>query len=295
MAIPCDILIPGFNNDHVMNMRLWTARASRELDLSFFSRGDYIGAVKSKVSSETISKVLYPPDHNLAGQELRLKQQYFFVAATFQDIMRRYKKKNSNFDDFSDKIAVQLNDTHPSIAIPELMRLLLDTEGLNWEKAWDICVHTFAYTNHTLMPEALEKWTVEMMGKVLPRHLDIIYEINRRFLDHVKLSIPVMSIAYRLCQLLKKGRENNSYGPSGHCGESFGKWCGRITHKTAERESFFIIFMSFIPVSLIPRQMALPRAAGSASRIQSSPLLSVIVSAVSGLRILMHCVSLNPL
>ncbi len=190
MAIPCDILIPGFNNDHVMNMRLWTARASRELDLSFFSRGDYIGAVKSKVSSETISKVLYPPDHNLAGQELRLKQQYFFVAATFQDIMRRYKKKNSNFDDFSDKIAVQLNDTHPSIAIPELMRLLLDTEGLNWEKAWDICVHTFAYTNHTLMPEALEKWTVEMMGKVLPRHLDIIYEINRRFLDHVKIKYP---------------------------------------------------------------------------------------------------------
>jgi len=104
--------------------------------------------------------------------------------------MRRYKKKNSNFDDFSDKIAVQLNDTHPSIAIPELMRLLLDTEGLNWEKAWDICVHTFAYTNHTLMPEALEKWTVEMMGKVLPRHLDIIYEINRRFLDHVKIKYP---------------------------------------------------------------------------------------------------------
>lgn len=190
MAIPCDILIPGFENDHVINMRLWTARASRELDLSFFNRGDYIGAVQSKVSSETISKVLYPPDHNLAGQELRLKQQYFFVAATFQDIMRRYKKKNEGFEKFSDRVAVQLNDTHPSIAIPELMRLLLDIEGLNWEKAWDICVHTFAYTNHTLMPEALEKWTVDMMGRVLPRHLEIIYEINHRFLDLVKIQYP---------------------------------------------------------------------------------------------------------
>ena len=190
MAIPCDMMIPGYKNNHVINMRLWTARASRELDLGFFSRGDYIGAVESKVSSETISKVLYPPDHNLAGQELRLKQQYFFVAATFQDIMRRYRKNNADFDNFSDAVAVQLNDTHPSIAIPELMRLLLDNEGLGWEKAWDICTKTFAYTNHTLMPEALEKWTVELMGKVLPRHLEIIYEINQRFLDMVALQYP---------------------------------------------------------------------------------------------------------
>ncbi len=190
MAIPCDIMVPGFNNGHVVNMRLWTARASRELDLIFFSRGDYIGAVTSKVSSETISKVLYPPDHNLAGMELRLKQQYFFVAATFHDIMRRYKKKHKSFDKFSKRIAVQLNDTHPAIAIPELMRLLLDIEGLNWEKAWDICINTFAYTNHTLMPEALEKWDVEMIGRVLPRHLQIIFEINQRFLDLVKVQYP---------------------------------------------------------------------------------------------------------
>jgi starch phosphorylase len=190
IAMPCDMLIPGFMNDHVINMRLWTARASRELDLGYFSRGDYIGAVESKVSSETISKVLYPPDHNLAGQELRLKQQYFFVAATFQDIFRRYRKNNKNFEKFSEEVAVQLNDTHPSIAIPELMRLLLDLEGLSWEKAWRICTNTFAYTNHTLMPEALEKWSVELMGKVLPRHLEIIYEINQRFLDMVSLQYP---------------------------------------------------------------------------------------------------------
>ncbi|WP_136796485.1 glycogen/starch/alpha-glucan phosphorylase [Desulfosediminicola ganghwensis] len=190
MALPCDMLIPGYKNDHVINMRLWTARASRELDLSYFGRGDYIGAVESKVSSETISKVLYPPDHNLAGQELRLKQQYFFVAATFQDIMRRFKKKPKSFDMFPDRVAVQLNDTHPAIAIPELMRLLLDEEGLGWEKAWDISTKTFAYTNHTLMPEALEKWTVELLGKVLPRHLEIIYEINLRFLEQVAQKFP---------------------------------------------------------------------------------------------------------
>ena len=190
MAMPCDILVPGYMNDHVINMRLWAARAARELDLTHFGEGDYIGAVQQKVSSETISKVLYPPDHNYAGQELRLRQQYFFVAATFQDIMRRYKKNNETFDDFPDRVAVQLNDTHPAIAIPELMRLLLDIEGLNWEKAWDICTRTFAYTNHTLMPEALERWSVELIDKVLPRHLQIIYEINQRFLDQVAQKYP---------------------------------------------------------------------------------------------------------
>ncbi|BCL61713.1 alpha-1,4 glucan phosphorylase [Desulfomarina profundi] len=185
-----DIMVPGYRNDHVINMRLWSAQSSRELDLTDFSKGDYIGAVESKVSSETISKVLYPPDHNYAGQELRLKQQYFFVAATFQDIMRRYKKKHDSFDQFTDRVAVQLNDTHPAIAIPELMRILLDLEGLSWEEAWHICVNTFAYTNHTLMPEALERWSVEMMGRVLPRHLQIIYEINQRFLDELAQRYP---------------------------------------------------------------------------------------------------------
>ncbi len=205
MALPCDLLVPGYKNDHVINMRLWTAKASRELDLTHFGRGDYIGAVQHKVSSETISKVLYPPDHNYAGQELRLRQQYFFVAATFQDIMRRYKKKNKSFDKFHDRVAVQLNDTHPAIAIPELMRLLLDIEGLGWEKAWDICVKSFAYTNHTLMPEALERWTVDMMGKVLPRHLQIIYEINQRFLDMVAMQYPGDNEKLRQMSIIEEG------------------------------------------------------------------------------------------
>lgn len=190
MAMACDMLVPGFNNDHVINMRLWQAKASRELDLSFFNKGDYIGAVQSKVQSETISKVLYPSDVIRKGRELRLKQQYFFVAATFQDIFRRYKKKHDSFDNFSEKVAVQLNDTHPAIAIPELMRLLLDEEGLGWEQAWDLCKKTFAYTNHTLMPEALETWSVELLGRVLPRHLQIIYEINQRFLDQIANRYP---------------------------------------------------------------------------------------------------------
>ncbi|MCL2457545.1 MAG: glycogen/starch/alpha-glucan phosphorylase [Desulfobulbus sp.] len=190
MAMACDMLVPGFNNDHVINMRLWRAKASRELDLRSFNAGDYISAVESKVKSETISKVLYPSDDISEGQELRLKQQYFFVAATFQDILRRYRKDNDTFDDFPNQVAVQLNDTHPAIAIPELMRLLLDIEGLGWEKAWNICVRTFAYTNHTLMPEALETWPVNMLGRVLPRHLEIIFEINQRFLDEVALRYP---------------------------------------------------------------------------------------------------------
>ncbi|WP_035216556.1 glycogen/starch/alpha-glucan phosphorylase [Desulfobulbus elongatus] len=206
MAMACDMLVPGFNNDHVINMRLWRAKASRELDLRSFNAGDYISAVESKVKSETISKVLYPSDDICEGQELRLKQQYFFVAATFQDILRRYRKDNDTFDDFPNQVAVQLNDTHPAIAIPELMRLLLDIEGLGWEQAWDICVRTFAYTNHTLMPEALETWPVDMLGRVLPRHLEIIYEINRRFLDEVAARYPGNTRKIQEMSLIEEGQ-----------------------------------------------------------------------------------------
>ncbi|MFZ5774296.1 MAG: glycogen/starch/alpha-glucan phosphorylase [Thermodesulfobacteriota bacterium] len=205
MAMACDVLVPGFNNNHVINMRLWTARASREIDLSFFNRGDYIAAVQSKVQSETISKVLYPSDDIREGQELRLKQQYFFVAATFQDILRRFRKKNTSFGGFADQIAVQLNDTHPSIAIPELMRLLMDEDRLEWEQAWKICVGTFGYTNHTLMPEALESWPVDLLGKVLPRHLEIIYEINHRFLQEVSARYPGNVEMLRAMSIIEEG------------------------------------------------------------------------------------------
>lgn len=205
MANACDVLVPGFQNDNVVNIRLWRAKASRELDLAYFDRGDYVGAVHNKVHSETISKVLYPQDNVHAGQELRLKQQYFFVAATFQDIFRRYNRKNDDLTSFSNQIAVQLNDTHPAIAIPELMRLLLDDYGLSWEQAWDTCVKTFAYTNHTLMPEALETWTVDMLGRLLPRHLEIIYEINQRFVDQLRNMYPGDEQKIREMSLIDEG------------------------------------------------------------------------------------------
>ncbi len=206
MAMACDYLVPGYGNNHVNNLRLWTAKASRELDLSFFNQGDYIAAVQSKVKSETLSKVLYPSDDIREGQELRLRQQYFLVAATLQDIVRRYTKKNKSFDKFSDKIAIQLNDTHPAIAIPELMRLLVDIEGLKWEKAWQICVNTFAFTNHTLMPEALETWPVETLGRVLPRHLEIIYDINHRFLKKVEVHFPGDGAMKKKLSLIDEGK-----------------------------------------------------------------------------------------
>lgn len=182
-AMACDMMVPGYQNGNVINMRLWAARSDQEFNLDFFNTGDYIGAVRNRINDETISKVLYPNDSISQGKELRLKQQYFFVAATMQDILRRFTKKNSDFQKLPERVAIQLNDTHPSIAVPELMRVLVDTHGLPWDKAWDICQKTFAYTNHTVLPEALETWPEELLKRVLPRHLQIIHEINRRFLN----------------------------------------------------------------------------------------------------------------
>ncbi|HSW38857.1 MAG TPA: glycogen/starch/alpha-glucan phosphorylase, partial [Acidobacteriota bacterium] len=190
LAMASDILVPGFGSGYVTNLRLWIAQSSREFNFQEFSQGDYAGAVEAKVLSENISKVLYPSDEIATGKELRLKQQYFFVAATLNDIIRRYKKQNSSFENFPGSVAVQLNDTHPSIAIPELMRLLMDEEGMEWDQAWGICGKTFAYTNHTVLPEALETWSTELLARLLPRHLEIIYEINRRFLDMVREEHP---------------------------------------------------------------------------------------------------------
>jgi len=190
MAMACDTLVPGYGNDHVINMRLWAAKSTREFNLELFNEGKYVSAMQDKVLSENISKVLYPSEEVAEGRELRLKQQYFFVSATFQDIMRRFRKRRVEYSRFPDMVAVQLNDTHPTIAIPELMRLFLDEEHLSWEQAWDICVRTFGYTNHTILPEALETWPVDMMEKVLPRHMQIIYEINRRFLNDVRKRYP---------------------------------------------------------------------------------------------------------
>lgn len=182
VGVPWDIAIVGYEGQTINFLRLWESRASEEFDLTIFNEGGYVEAVREKAMGETVSKVLYPNDKTEAGKELRLVQQYFFAACSLRDMRRRFKLQNSNWDDFPAKNVVQLNDTHPAIAIVELMRMLVDEEGIEWDKAWSIGQKVFAYTNHTLLPEALEKWSVVLVEKVLPRHLQIIYEINERFL-----------------------------------------------------------------------------------------------------------------
>jgi len=190
MAMAYDIQIPGYGNNTVNTMRLWSAKATREFDLQFFIEGKYIGAVEKKMMTENISKVLYPADNVVEGKELRLKQEYFLSSATLQDILYRFRKKHKNLELLPDKVAIQLNDTHPALAIAEMMRILCDQEGLYWEKAWGIVVKIFAYTNHTVLPEALEKWPIWLIAKVLPRHLQIIYQINEQLLLEVKKRFP---------------------------------------------------------------------------------------------------------
>lgn len=184
-ATAYDTVIPGYATDATNTLRLWSARATDELDLGAFNRGDYRNAVDTKNMSENVSRLLYPDDSTPAGRELRLRQEYFFVSATMQDLIRRYQRTHSTFGRFSEKVAVHLNDTHPVLAIPELMRLLVDVHHLSWDKAWKHVTQIFSYTNHTLMPEALETWDVEMLARLLPRHLEIIFEINAQFLKHV--------------------------------------------------------------------------------------------------------------
>jgi glycogen phosphorylase len=190
LATAFDTPVPGFCNGTVNTLRLWGAKATEEFDLSYFIRGDYIAAVQAKTQSETISKVLYPPDDTGSGKELRLKQQYFFVSATLQDILRRYLHGRTSFAEFPDKVQIQLNDTHPAVAIPELMRLLMDERQLEWEEAWDIVTRTFAYTNHTVLPEALEAWSIDLFARLLPRQFDIVREIDRRFLELLEEAFP---------------------------------------------------------------------------------------------------------
>ncbi|EMP36568.1 Glycogen phosphorylase, brain form, partial [Chelonia mydas] len=198
LAMPYDTPVPGYKNNTVNTMRLWSAKAPNDFNLQEFNVGDYIEAVLDRNLAENISRVLYPNDNFFEGKELRLKQEYFVVAATLQDIIRRFKSSNFGsrdpvrtcFETFPDKVAIQLNDTHPALSIPELMRILVDVEKMEWEKAWEVTKRTCAYTNHTVLPEALERWPVSMFETLLPRHLEIIYTINQRHLDHVAAIYP---------------------------------------------------------------------------------------------------------
>ena len=190
IGIPYDIPIPGYGTNTVNFLRLWSSKAAEDFNFEAFNRGGYDEAVRDKNISETVSKVLYPNDKTESGKELRLIQQYFFVACSLKDIIRRFRKNNSDWETFPEKVAIQLNDTHPAITVVELQRLLHDVYGLSWEKAWSIVTRTLAYTNHTLLPEALEKWSVGLFRKVLPRHLQIIFEANKRFLAEVEKAWP---------------------------------------------------------------------------------------------------------
>ncbi len=190
MAMAYDVPVPGYKTNTVNNLRLWAAKSTREFELQYFNEGDYIRAVEAKNESENISRVLYPDDTTEMGRALRLKQEHFFVSASLQDILRSFLDAHEDLTELPDKVAVQLNDTHPALAIPELMRLLIDRHRVPWERAWAITRRVFGYTNHTLMPEALETWPVVLLGELLPRHLEIIYEINRRFLDEVAARRP---------------------------------------------------------------------------------------------------------
>jgi starch phosphorylase len=190
IGLPYDSFIVGHGTDSVNTLRLWAARATRDFELRHFNAGDFRRAVEEKIDSENISKVLYPNDHSYEGKALRLKQQYFFVACSIADIVRRYKLRQTTFDLFPEKVAIQLNDTHPSIAVVELLRVLVDEEKLDWDFAWSIVERTFGYTNHTLLPEALERWPISLFEELLPRHLMLIYEINLRFLRKVQTRWP---------------------------------------------------------------------------------------------------------
>ncbi len=189
-GVACDTPILGYRVGTANFLRLWKAEACESFDFHAFNAGDYYGAVEAKVFSENITKILYPNDEALRGKELRLRQQFFFVSCSLQDMIRIHLQTASSLEDFGEKYAIQLNDTHPSIGIVELMRLLVDVHGMEWDQAWTITSKAFAYTNHTLLPEALERWSVVLIGHLLPRHLEIIYEINRRFLDEVRNRFP---------------------------------------------------------------------------------------------------------
>jgi starch phosphorylase len=190
-AMAYDMPVVGYRNDTVNSLRLWSARSTREFDLATFNAGDYTHAVEDKTRTENISKVLYPPDQELAGKELRLKQQFFFVSATLQDLLRRFRKRHDrSWDELPDKVAIQLNDTHPSVTIPSLMRILVDEERLEWDHAWEITQAVCGFTNHTVLPEALETWPVDLFGRLLPRHLEIVGEIDRRFREQVRRRFP---------------------------------------------------------------------------------------------------------
>lgn len=204
-ALAYDQMIPGYKNDSASTLRLWSAHGGEVFDLAEFNRGDHLAAVATRSANQNLSRVLYPDDSTWNGRELRLRQEYFLVSASLQDILRRHLRTHGTLDNLADKVAIHLNDTHPALAIPELMRILIDLHGYSWQHAWDVTRRIFSYTCHTLMSEALETWPVEMMAKILPRHLQMIFEINDHFLEYVKTYVTTDMDFIRRVSLIEEG------------------------------------------------------------------------------------------
>src|SRR6266404_1802266 len=207
VGVPNDMPVAGYGGRSVNYLRLFTARASEDFDIEIFNRGDYIRAVEQKIASENISRVLYPSDAAYSGKELRLVQEYFLVSCALQDIIREYLSTHTGFDSFPEKVAVQMNDTHPSLCVAELMRLLVDDHNIEWDKAWEITEATLGYTNHTLLPEALERWPVSLLERVLPRHMEIIFGVNYQFLRQVSKRWPLDAERQRRMSIIEEGPE----------------------------------------------------------------------------------------
>ena len=206
-ALAYDQMIPGYKNDSASTLRLWSAHGGEVFDLAEFNRGDHLAAVATRSANQNLSRVLYPDDSTWNGRELRLRQEYFLVSASLQDILRRHKRTHDSLENLADKVAIHLNDTHPALAIPELMRILIDLHGYSWQNAWDVTRRIFSYTCHTLMSEALETWPVEMMAKILPRHLQMIFEINDHFLEYVKTYVTTDMEFIRRVSLIEEGHQ----------------------------------------------------------------------------------------
>lgn len=279
MAMAYDTPIPGYETNTVNNLRLWTAKASRDLDLEYFNKGDYLRAVQDKNRSENLSKVLYPDDSTSQGKELRLRQEYFFISASVQDIIRRYMSVHSDIRQLDDKVAIQLNDTHPALAIPELMHILLDKHRLQWDEAWSISSRIFAYTNHTLLPEALETWSVRLLEQLLPRHLQIIYEINQRFLTEVGHRYPGdMDILRRLSIIGEEGEKHVRMAHLAVVGSHKVNGVAQL-HTQLLKEQLFSDFERYFPGKIINKTNGItPRR----WLHQANPLLSDLISKTLG-------------
>ena len=234
IGIPFDRPVVGYGGKTINTLRLWTAAAPDFFDFQEFSHGDFVGALAETLAAESLTRVLYPDDSTSQGQGLRFVQEYFLVACSLADIIRRFRRNNADWNALPEKIAIQLNDTHPSMAVPELMRILLDEAHLGWDQAWDLTQRTLAYTNHTLLPEALEKWPVAWFEMMLPRHLEIIFEINRRLLDDVRQRFPGDEDRVARVSLIEEGpTEQCSHGEPGHRRLAQHEWRGRDSLQAA--------------------------------------------------------------